>query len=167
MNSLTREELLKRAVAGGAALSLPGLIPSLARGATSARLAKTLTISNWPLYIDVNEKTKKRPTIDQFQKKTGIHVKYLEDINDNASFFGKIQGALSHGKSTGRDIIVMTDASGYPALLVQKSSEVPSLAFLPYSAICFSISAKLMRSALRTTGTTRPLGAETATETSR
>jgi len=120
VNSLTREELLKRAVAGGAALSLPGLIPSLARGATSARLAKTLTISNWPLYIDVNEKTKKRPTIDQFQKKTGIHVKYLEDINDNASFFGKIQGALSHGKSTGRDIIVMTDASGYPALLVQK-----------------------------------------------
>jgi spermidine/putrescine transport system substrate-binding protein len=120
VNSLTREELLKRAVAGGAALSLPGLIPSLARGATGTRLAKTLVFSNWPLYIDVDEKTKKRPTIEQFQKKTGIHVKYLEDINDNASFFGKIQGALSHGKSTGRDIIVMTDASGYPALLVQK-----------------------------------------------
>ena len=120
MNSLTREELLKRAIAGGAALSLPGLAPALARGATSARLAKTLTISNWPLYIDVDEKTKKRPTIEQFQKKTGIKVKYLEDINDNASFFGKIQGALSHGKSTGRDIIVMTDSSGYPALLVQK-----------------------------------------------
>ena len=44
---------------------------------------------------------------------------------------------------------------------------VPSLARLPKSAIVFSISAKLKRSALRTTGTTRPLGAETATETSR
>jgi spermidine/putrescine transport system substrate-binding protein len=120
VNSLTREELLKRAAAGGAAVALPGFFPALARGASMPRLAKSLTISNWPLYIDVDEKTKKRPTIEQFQRKTGIKVKYLEDINDNASFFGKIQGALSSGKSTGRDIIVMTDSSGYPALLVQK-----------------------------------------------
>ena len=51
--------------------------------------------------------------------------------------------------------------------LMSSTVSVPSLAFLPYSAMVFSISAKLMRSALRTTGTTRPFGAETATETSR
>ena len=28
------------------------------------KLGKTLTISNWPLYIDIDEKTKRRPTID-------------------------------------------------------------------------------------------------------
>src|SRR5207244_10983200 len=118
VNALTREELLKRTVAGGAALSLPGLFPALARGASTGRLAKTLTISNCPLYID--KKGNRHPSLDQFQKKTGIHVKYIEDINDNAQFFGKIQGALSRGQSTGRDIIVMTDGSPYPALLVKK-----------------------------------------------
>ena len=44
---------------------------------------------------------------------------------------------------------------------------VPSLARLPKSAMVFSISAKLMPAASRTTGTTRPFGADTATEMSR
>jgi spermidine/putrescine transport system substrate-binding protein len=119
---LTRRELVTRSAAGGALLTLPGLFGAsdALAAALGSQAGKTLTISNWPLYIDVNEKTKKRPTIDQFQKKTGIKVKYIEDINDNATFFGKIQGALSRGASTGRDIIVMTDNSPYPALLVQK-----------------------------------------------
>ena len=43
---------------------------------------------------------------------------------------------------------------------------VPSLAFLPYPAIALSISAKLFLSQSRTTGTTRPFGADTATEMS-
>jgi spermidine/putrescine transport system substrate-binding protein len=121
MTRLTRRDLLRRGVAGGALLSLPGVFgASDALAAALGADAGTLTISNWPLYIDVDEKTKKRPTIEQFQKKTGLKVKYIEDINSNASFFGKIQGALSRGSSTGRDIIVMTDNSPYPALLVQK-----------------------------------------------
>jgi spermidine/putrescine transport system substrate-binding protein len=119
---LTRRELVRRGAAGGALLTLPGLL-----GASDALAAvldaaggQTLTISNWPYYIDVNQKTKKRPSIEQFQKKKGITVKYIEDINDNATFFGKIQGALARGQSTGRDLIVMTDNSPYPALLVKK-----------------------------------------------
>jgi spermidine/putrescine transport system substrate-binding protein len=123
MSPITREELLRRALAGGAALAVPGLAPALAGAAVPdpQRIrGKTLTISNWPLYIDVDEKTKRRPTLEQFQRRYGVKVKYIEDVNDNASFFGKIQGALSRGQSTGRDIIVMTDSSGYPALLIQK-----------------------------------------------
>ena len=42
----------------------------------------------------------------------------------------------------------------------------PSLARLPKSAMVFSTSAKLSACASRMTGTTRPFGADTATETS-
>ena len=119
-DTLTREQLVRRALAGGVALSVPGLFPALARGASQARLAKTLVFSNWPLYIDVDEKTKKHPSLDLFTKRYGVKVKYIEDINDNDSFFGKIQAQLRRGQSIGRDIIVMTDNSPYPALLIQK-----------------------------------------------
>src|SRR5205809_3828850 len=124
---LTRQELLRRAAAGGTVLTLPGLLAAC--GGSSSKpsgssanhtLAKTLQFSNWTLYIDINEKTKRHPSLDQFQKKTGVHVNYVEDINDNATYFGKIQGPLSRGQSIDRDIIVMTDNSRYPSLLIKK-----------------------------------------------
>ena len=77
-------------------------------------MPKTIVFSNWPLYIDVNEKTKTHPSLDQFAAKYNVKVRYVEDINDNDSFFGKIEGPLSQGQSIGRDIIVLTDSSGLP-----------------------------------------------------
>lgn len=116
---LTRAELLRRAAAGGAALALPGVLAELARAANPS-IGSHLTISNWPYYIDFDTKTKKRPTIQQFQRRYHVAVRYIEDINDNATFYGKIQAQLARGQSIGRDIIVMTDSSPYPALLVEK-----------------------------------------------
>jgi spermidine/putrescine transport system substrate-binding protein len=122
---LTREQLLRRGALGGAVLTLPGILAACGGNSTKAggttvehKLAKTLHFSNWTLYID---KTGNRhPTLDQFQNKYGVNVDYREDINDNASFFGKIEGPLSRGQSTGRDLIVMTDNSRYPSLLIKK-----------------------------------------------
>jgi len=124
---LTRQELLRRGVAAGSILTLPGLLAacggtstkSASKAAVSHTLPKTLTWSNWPLYIDVNEKTKTRPTLVAFEKHYGIKVNYVEDINDNDTFFGKIEGPLSQGQSIHRDLIVMTDYSGLPARLVE------------------------------------------------
>ncbi len=62
----------------------------------------TLAISNWPFYID-------NKTVPEFEKATGITVKYTEDVNDNAEFFGKMQPLLSKGESGGRDIMIVTD----------------------------------------------------------
>ena len=124
---LTRRQLLERGALGGAAIALPGLAaacggssssPSGTTTAVKQQLAKTLHFSNWPYYIDTKGQT--RPSLIEFQKKFGVHVDYREDINDNASFFGKIQGQLRRGQSIGRDIIVMTDNSRYPSLLVRK-----------------------------------------------
>jgi len=127
---LTRQELIRRAVAGGALLTVPGLAAACGgsakqaagtstTGAAAHTLPKHLTFSNWPLYIDVNEKTKSHPSLVQFQKHYGVKVTYLEDINDNDSFFGKIEGPLSQGQSIGRDLIVMTDSSGLPQRMIQ------------------------------------------------
>ena len=77
-------------------------------------LAKTLRFSNWTLYIDTNKKKKTSPFAREFQKKYGTNVQYTEDINDNASYFGKIQGPLSRGQSIDRDIVVLTDNSSLP-----------------------------------------------------
>jgi spermidine/putrescine transport system substrate-binding protein len=125
---LTRRDLLRRAAASGAFLTVPGVLAACGGSSSSKSsssgsdhtLAKTLQFSNWPLYIDVNEKTKSHPTLQMFTKKTGVKVNYVEDINDNASYFGKIQGPLSRGQSIDRDIIVMTDNSRYPSLLIKK-----------------------------------------------
>jgi spermidine/putrescine transport system substrate-binding protein len=124
---ITRGDFLRRAAAGGSILTVPGLLAACGGGkkaaattAAAARtLPKTIVWSNWPLYIDVNDKTKSHPSLDQFEKKYGVNVRYIEDINDNDSFFGKIEGPLSQGQSVGRDIVVLTDASGLPARMIE------------------------------------------------
>ena len=129
-DELTRLELLRRAALGGSLLTLPGILAACggddggeAAGTTTTaekELAKTLRFSNWTLYIDRDEKTKKSPTLEQFKKKTGTTVKYVEDINDNATYFGKIQRPLSQGQSIDRDIIVLTDNSRFPGVLIKR-----------------------------------------------
>ena len=125
MRPLTRRDLLERAALGGAVLSVPGFLAACGgsggiegSGATTAAgtagpadttLADTLRMSNWPLYIDIDEETKKRPTLDQFTSDTGVKVDYIEDVNDNDEWFGKNRAALSQGQSIDRDITVLTD----------------------------------------------------------
>jgi spermidine/putrescine transport system substrate-binding protein len=65
--------------------------------------------SNWPEYIDVDDKTQKRPTIEDFTKKTGIKVNYTEDYQDNDEYFAKVKPQLTANSDTGRDVWVSTD----------------------------------------------------------
>ena len=64
-----------------------------------------VTISNWPGYIDPG----RNGTVAEFEKKTGVKVKYIEDINSNTGFFGKLQPQLDRGESGGRSLFVVTD----------------------------------------------------------
>ena len=116
--SISRSAFLRRAAAGGAVLTMPGMLRAATAFAAAPTLPKTIVFSNWPLYIDVKKKT--HPSILQFQKAhPGTTVRYIEDINDNDQFFGKIEGPLSQGQSTGRDLIVLTDSSGLPQRMIQ------------------------------------------------
>jgi len=69
-----------------------------------------LTVSNWTQYIDVDlDDRSLRPTVAAFEKRYGVDVSYVEDIADNEEFFNKVRPILESGKSTGRDIVVLTD----------------------------------------------------------
>ena len=70
---------------------------------------KLVNWSNWPEYIDVDDKTKARPSLDEFTKQTGIKVNYTEDYNDNDEFYAKVRPLLAGGTDTGRDVWCSTD----------------------------------------------------------
>jgi spermidine/putrescine transport system substrate-binding protein len=118
---LSRRRFLGRA--GSAGLALTGLSTVLAAcggvkgtqeeaAESSKQQAETVshpksaignwTFSNWPLYMD-------KKILKAFDKKYGGHVRYLEDINDNYEFFGKVRQQLEQGQPIGRDIVVLTD----------------------------------------------------------
>src|SRR5215212_6770483 len=61
-----------------------------------------VTISNWPLYID-------KQTVPDFEKETGLSVKYIEDVNANEEFFAKMDPLLKNRESGGRSLFVVTD----------------------------------------------------------
>jgi len=124
---ITRKTFLRRAAASGSILTVPGLLAACGGGGgggggggtTSHQLAKTLHFSNWTLYMDRNLKKHTFPSLIAFQQKYGTHVDYVQDINDNESFYHKIQPLLSRGQSTGRDIVVLTDNDRYLGLMLK------------------------------------------------
>jgi spermidine/putrescine transport system substrate-binding protein len=124
---MTREELLRRGVGAGALVAFPSLLAACGGGddegdeaAGGGEVKKVLNFANWPLYIDIDEQTKKRPTLEAFTQQTGIKVNYFEEINDNAEYFAKVQGPLAQGRGIDRDIFVFTDNSRFPGLLVSE-----------------------------------------------
>jgi spermidine/putrescine transport system substrate-binding protein len=86
---------------GGSHPKLGAQPPIVPAGKVQGRM----TISQWPLYIDPG----KHGTIARFEAATGVAVKYVEEINDNVQFFGKIRPELANGSSGGRSMITVSD----------------------------------------------------------
>ncbi|MEU1125587.1 spermidine/putrescine ABC transporter substrate-binding protein [Streptomyces sp. NPDC005899] len=118
--ALSRRSLLRAsgmgalALGGLGALGACGIPPAKRAGDATASddhsaAEKRVTFSNWTEYMDVGEDEKGRPTLEAFTERTGISVRYTEDINDNVEFFGKIKPQLAAGQDTGRDLVIVTD----------------------------------------------------------
>jgi spermidine/putrescine transport system substrate-binding protein len=118
MSGMSRRTMLRGAGVSALALSSTGWLTACGTDAQvqdedtckstdKSDSDKTLNWSNWPLYID--EKGKKYPTLEDFQKETGIKVTYNTDVNDNNEFYAKVRNQLGDCASTGRDIFVLTD----------------------------------------------------------
>jgi spermidine/putrescine transport system substrate-binding protein len=116
---LTRRHIMKRGAAGVLSASALAYLaacgtdePSGGNGKEASeeetiakgKIASALYFANWPLYID-----EKRTALKKFQDKYGTKVKYVEEINENDQFFGKVRQQYDQGSSGGRDIHVVTD----------------------------------------------------------
>ncbi len=118
-SALSRRSFLRALGIGGAVLAAgPALAACGSEGTSTAGAGAgtpagdltKLAWSNWPLYLDTSETDDTdHPSLKAFSDKTGIDVTYTEDVNDNDEFFGKISPMLRAGRSTGRDIVVLTD----------------------------------------------------------
>jgi spermidine/putrescine transport system substrate-binding protein len=69
---------------------------------------RRLVFSNWPEYIDEDDGDYVS-TLTQFQKDTGITVRYTADVNDNNEFFAKVSNQLGSCSSSKRDLFALTD----------------------------------------------------------
>lgn len=118
-NRIDRREFLKRMGAGGVLmLGGPALLAACGDDAgadcefesTGTGDNTTLNFANWPFYIDVVEDGWfETSSIDDFTEATGITVNYLEEVNDNNEWFGKVQAQLASCSDIERDLTVLTD----------------------------------------------------------
>jgi spermidine/putrescine transport system substrate-binding protein len=117
-NPLTRRRILQRGAAGALSASALAYLaacgtdepsggdsdPEEAKAIPKGEIADALYFANWPAYID-----EERSALKSFQEKHGTKIKYVEEINDNTEFFGKVRQQYDQGQSGGRDIHVVTD----------------------------------------------------------
>ena len=114
---LSRRTILKGAVGTafgiGSIASLPLFFetdgkrqdPASCKATDLSESDKRLVISNWPGYMDEDEPT----TLEDFEKRTGIKVRYDIDVNDNDEFYAKVANQLGACESVKRDMFVLTD----------------------------------------------------------
>lgn len=120
-SGMNRRQLMIRGAFGLGALAIPGVLAACSKGIDTSRdnsgessevnrqMAGEIIVSTWPFYIDIDDQTNTRPTLEAFQQRFGAQVRWIEDINSNDEFFAKVRAPLAQGQSIERDIIMPTD----------------------------------------------------------
>lgn len=91
--------------------------------------AGRLSIATWPGYIDVNEATGRRPSIDAFTAQTQIVVDYREILEDAAAFAEQVRAWVESGEPPPYDIAVV------PSWLVGRMARAGHLERLHHDAL--------------------------------
>ena len=112
--SLTRRNVLTGAGIGAAALSLAACSTGGTAGKPTAAIDKSssnknIKWDNWALYLDEAKDAKNHPTLDAFEKQSGITVKYDVAVDDNNTYYGKVKDQLALGQDIGADLVCLTD----------------------------------------------------------
>ena len=112
--SLSRRNVLTGAGIGAAALSLAacstgGAAPGPTAAVDKSSTDKNIKWDNWAAYLDEDKDGKTHPTLDAFEKKSGISVKYDVAVDDNNTYYGKVKDQLALGQNIGADLVCLTD----------------------------------------------------------
>ena len=117
--AIIRAQMSRRSLLVGAgAIAGATTLAACGTGSTESGAGEVVDVSdtekivrwaNWPLYLDFDEDTKVYPSLKAFEEKFGIAATYTEDIDDNNSFYGKVQGQLAIGSDIGYDVVTPTD----------------------------------------------------------
>lgn len=114
MAEISRREALR--LFGGAVAMAPLMGAACTnRGKPEPRLsplppkAGKLSIATWPRYIDLDEETGRRPSVDAFTKETGITVDYQEVITDSESFARTVRASSEAGGPAPYDLAVISN----------------------------------------------------------
>lgn len=114
-HQISRRTALTGAGATAAALALAACAPAGNSGPKTLTPAKDISDTdkqviwhNWSLYMDEDDKGN-YPTLQRFEKESGIKVTYKVEIEDNDSYFGKVKDQLALGKDIGADVACPTE----------------------------------------------------------
>jgi spermidine/putrescine transport system substrate-binding protein len=110
---MSRRTMLQAGGAAAATLALAACTPiggakKLTAAKDTSSTDKTMTWANWSLYLDQDSK-KHYPTLEAFEKQSGIQVKYDVAVDDNNSYYAKVKDQLALGQDIGADTVCLTD----------------------------------------------------------
>lgn len=118
---LSRRQFMQMAGLAGAGLALAACSTKPAGNAAASgtgagtsgggNTAKEMIWANWPLSVDT-EDDGTIPSLVEFEKRTGIHVEYLAEINSNDEWFAKVQPLMQSGQGIPSSVISPTDWLG-------------------------------------------------------
>ncbi|MBX3091024.1 MAG: spermidine/putrescine ABC transporter substrate-binding protein [Cryobacterium sp.] len=139
----SRRNMLKGAGVGASALALAacstGAVEKPKAAKDKSDTDKIVRWDNWALYLDVDDDGH-YPTLEAFEKQTGIKATYTEAVDDNNTYYGKVKDQLKLGQDIGCDTVCLTDwmvdrwiRFGYTqelddAMIPNKKNLVPELA---------------------------------------
>ncbi len=112
-SQLSRRGLLAGLSAGAATLALAACSTGGASGKPTpakdqSATDKSMTWANWQAYLDQDDNGG-YPTLDAFEKQSGIKVKYDVAVDDNNTYYAKVKDQLALGKDIGADTVCLTD----------------------------------------------------------
>lgn len=104
---MSRRNLMRGAAFGAAGAGVLGLAACAGGGGGGS--GDGIVWGNWTYYLDFDDEAQTFPSLDAFIEQAGFNVQYIEDIDDNNTFYGKIRDQLELEQHTGYDVITLTD----------------------------------------------------------
>jgi spermidine/putrescine transport system substrate-binding protein len=112
-SQVTRRTALAGLGASATALTLAACAPAATKKELTpakdlSASEKSLIWHNWSLYMDEDD-AGNYPTLQKFEAQTGIKVEYKIEIDDNDTYFSKVQKQLAQGQDIGADVACPTE----------------------------------------------------------